>query len=500
MAIPAGFPSYRVFAHHDCTHNQLAAICNRVLFDTGMLLDRGAAEAYIEVSRKFGASLGYTAPISFEAFLDHYTGSKRARYEDAVRQYRQYGLRDKDSRVKAFIKEEKTEFRDAKRNPDPRMIQFRGPVYSAYFATFLKPIERKIYFAEGSRENGWPVGRQIAKGLNQSAKGALFHSKWRMFVDPVGIVIDGTRFDAHVTEVLQQGEHMVYTIANPSRELLRLLGKQIVNKCVTTKGIVYTVSFRRMSGDMNTSCGNCLIMVNIVVSYFARHFPQVKFQLMDDGDDCVIILERADKDLVFPLEGSLFPIHCAGLGMNIKIESHFYSIEQVSWCQSSPILLPSGYTFIRNPSKIISGALTSSKWLRMGSLKARRKLCHTIGLCELVLNQGVPVLQAFAQALVRNANTKATLRHLDGGDQLFYRVRKELGVECLTTLPRVQPLSISDETRLSFSNAFGISVDDQLAYERYFAQWSFSLDEPQFQQGHIDVENWRWEGLILETF
>jgi len=500
MALPREFSHSRIFAHHNCLHNQQIAIQNRVLFDTGMLPDPEAAQYYLAACRRLGRSLGFTPPISYDAFLDHYSGGKRRRYEDAVAKCKTFGVSKQDARVEAFVKCDKIVFKEGldKPNPDPRAIQFRDPVYSAEFGCYLKPIEHKIYNCSGSRSNGLPPGRQIAKGLNQLDKGLLYHQKWLSFKDPAGIVIDGTRFDAHVSEVLQRGEHLVYTSANPDPYFKWLLSLQIRNKCFSTRGIAYTVWYRRMSGDMNTAVGNCTIMTMMVASYFNRYFPDDYYQLIDDGDDCVILVERARKDVVFPLDGRLFYLHCSGLGMNIKVESHITSIEETSWCQSSPVLTPAGYKFIRNPAKVISGALVSPKWPQMKSAKSRAKLCNTIGMCEAILNLGIPMLQSFACALIRNSGTAATLRTFDQGEQLIYRVRNELRVSVLKRLPSVKPAEISMETRLSFAKAFGYDVDAQLYYERSFDAWRFSLEEPLELPDHMEVHQWLWEGFEPE--
>jgi len=371
-------------------------------------------------------------------------------------------------------------------------------VYSAEFGTYLKPIERKVYNASGSHFNGLPPGRQIAKGLNQLGKGQLFREKWEMFINPAGIIIDGTRFDAHVTEVLQQGEHDVYRQANPSPHFSWLLGLQICNNVTTTKGLKYAVWFRRMSGDMNTACGNCIIMVMMIVSYFDRYFPKDDYQLMDDGDDCIILVEQHRKDVIFPLEGTKFYDHCSGLGMNVKVESHITTFEQTSWCQSSPILTPDGYKFIRDPSKVISGALVSHKWLEFTTHRMRARLCNTIGMCEAILNRGIPILQSFAHALIRNSGTSQTLRSFDQGEQLIYRVRNELGKSCLRHLPSVPPTPITMETRHSFAEAFGIDLDTQLYLESVMDQWKFSLDSPVPEPPHLDVPTWDWQGFEPE--
>lgn len=62
-------------------------------------------------------------------------------------------------------------------------------------------------------------------------------------------------------------EHSIYNAMFRSDELAELLGWQLTNKgfARTTDGLIkYEVKGCRMSGDMNTALGNCMIMCALV--------------------------------------------------------------------------------------------------------------------------------------------------------------------------------------------------------------------------------------------
>lgn len=498
MALP-GLPCiYRVFAHHDCTHNQLTAIhnrvCGRVPEPEGSRL-----ENLLRTAKRIGKSLGYVAPITLDQFVDHYTGAKRERYREAAEQYRRNGISKRDAAVKMFIKLEKIRFKEfprghKKNNPDPRAIQFRDPVFSAVFATYLKPIEYRLYTMRGNRLNGLPPSRVIGKGLNQGERASLLKTKMQRFQKPVIISLDMSRFDQHVSKGLLQVEHNVYRQCNSDPEFMRLCSWQLVNHVTTTKGIKYVTLGKRMSGDMNTACGNCVIVVVIVANFFETR--NEKWDLLDDGDDMLLIVEQEDASRI---ESDIIK-HFLECGMEADVEGIARNICDVNWCQSKVVYRDLDEPmFIRDPAKVMSGALAGPKWQNAPTLAYRQKLCYTIGLCELILNKGIPVLQSYAAALMRNAGTTKTTS-IDQTEQLYYRVKAELRKTRLVSLPRTSPAPITTIARETFERAFGVSIDEQLAWESYLDTWKFSLQTPLPMPSPINVPDWTWESEDLEWY
>lgn len=92
---------------------------------------------------------------------------------------------------------------------------------------------------------------------------------------------------------------------------------------------------------------------------------------------------------------------------------------------------------------------------------------HQIGQCELAVNMGVPVLQAYALAMLRNAKRAWTNKPTYTG-----RLQKAIR-EYKSHDGDIRPLPITVEARLSFEEAFGMPLWEQLWYERLFETVTF---------------------------
>jgi hypothetical protein len=211
----------------------------------------------------------FKAPISSDEFVRLYDGPKRKRYEAALIQLERNGLLERDGDVQLFIKDEKV-CSWTKVDPAPRLISPRDPKYCIAVGRYIKPIEHLLYKAV-ARVWGETT---IAKGLNFNDRGKLMEKKWASFRKPVAVGLDASRFDQHVSYRALQWEHSVYMRCFPSEgrdgKLARLLRRQLNNKgvCyVDDHQVSYSHRGGRMSGDMNTALGNCLIMTGLVWEY-----------------------------------------------------------------------------------------------------------------------------------------------------------------------------------------------------------------------------------------
>jgi hypothetical protein len=421
-------------------------------------------------ARKIAKRLPRVIPDRPEQMATRYTGAKRARYALAAQRLLAEGVSRKDATVSMFVKMEK--LNPVKVNPDCRAIQFRTPKYCVAIGQYLKPLEHIIYELSGDGKL-LPPDRLIGKGLNQTERAELLVKKWHRFDRPVVVGIDATRFDKHIHTGLLEVEQIIYNAMVRDRTFARYMSWQMVNKGRTRSGVKYTVRGKRMSGDMNTALGNCLIMVICVA--FVLH--GIKYDLLDDGDDLLILCEDKLLCEVQQRVGRLL-----SFGLVVKAEAPERSLPEVNWCQSNPIeVMPGKWRFIRHPTKAFACALGGSKYME-SSLKLRKKLVNSIGLCELVLNSGVPVLQEFAVALIRNAATTETLK-FDSIDSMYYRVMRE------TALPMA--VEIHPSARDSFMAAFGVTPQDQVDMELRLRNWSFSLQGDVAYPCDIDKISWK---------
>lgn len=459
------------FAHHDCVHNQAISIHNRVCGKVpqptkeGLKFMRKGAD-YIK------RSMPATTQEELGEFALKYPPSKRKRYLDALDQVLTNGIDEDDAFVTQFVKCEKVA--PTKINPDPRSIQFRAPKYCVMLASYLKPMEQFLYQMKLRSPHCKSYTRVVGKGLNQVERAELLQRKLENFSDPVILSLDMSRFDQHVSLEALEIEHSVYLHSNPDPYFRQLLSWQLHNKVRSKLGFRYKTRGKRMSGDMNTALGNCVQMIAMVSG--AMEELNVWFDIMDDGDDCLLIIESRDLDLVV----AKLPAMMLLCGHELKIEHIAHSMNDVEWCQSKPIYDGTKWKFVRNPFKVMSGALVGVRWFGIKP-KTRLEYLSGIARCELVLNSGVPVLEEYAKALLRNSR---------GADPKFDQTSGEWWryIRELRHLDDPQP--ISQEARLSFAHAFGVSVTSQIEYEEYLKNWNFDVHPFSVESVSWDPETW----------
>lgn len=460
IARPAIAGTMNPIAYDECICNEAVAIRNRVCGEVPVpnakALKRLRARA-----RRLARRLPKVKPWELSRGPSTYSGRKRLRYERAAEKVRVRPTTRRDAQVRAFIKFEKL-----MKVSDPRMIQHRSWRYNVDLMRYLKPLEHIIYEMKGDGKL-LPKGRSIAKGLSNKARAAMFVRKWKEFEDPVAITLDVSRFDRHVNEDLLRIEHTIYrAMHNYDPHLTQLLGWQINNKATTVQGIRYTRRGGRMSGDMNTALGNCILMVLMCSDYLEQ--LNVKYDLLDDGDDCLVIVERKDAKKVE--DGAIAQF--LDYGMSVKVENVADRLEDVEWCQSRLVETEIGeWTFARNWTKVLSIDLAGVKYL--SSEKAQRRLAKTIGIGELSGFAGLPILQEYALALIRNGGNAKPF-DIDMTDDYYYRFRNEQafrqGRDRLIW-GTVEPRDVSDLARASFSKAYGVSPSRQKEIEVALRNW-----------------------------
>jgi len=280
-----------------CLENEVRGVLGRVLSlvpkpTWGAVANlRKEADVLVRRLRKL-AGVRHLSPWQRGQVYEKYGGSRRKRYAQAEESFvRGESLRKRDAEISAFVKAEK--FWGAFK--DPRIIQFRTVRYNLELGTFLKPVEKLLYRLSGCKSMGGlacMVGLPwVVKGLDSIGRAKVLQGKIGQFRHPVIVSLDASRFDKHVSEKVLEVEHGIYLALFGNDPLLRrLLQWQIVNKGRTMHGLKYSCRGKRMSGDMNTALGNCLVSLLLVLAVF-RELGISKFQIHDDGDDCLIIVE-----------------------------------------------------------------------------------------------------------------------------------------------------------------------------------------------------------------
>jgi len=453
--------SLRYGLHNNSLNNGCRAIVERVFRSPGadgQLLPPPpcTADPFLRLRRfRIGLlrSVGEHRPISREKFLDYYQGRRRQCYERAVQSLEERALSERDFGVeKAFVKAEKINF-SAKPDPPPRVIQPRNPRYNVEVGVYLRSLEHSVY--KGIAEMfGGPT---VMKGFTAEGVASELRSMWMEFGDPVAVGLDASRFDQHVRPEMLKWEHSVYLGCYPGvyrGRLSWLLSGQLTNKCYLQAGdgrIKYVVDGSRMSGDMNTSLGNCLIMCALVHTLAAERGTRVR--LANNGDDCVVIMERRDLAAFTRNLKEWF----LEFGFNMKVEEPVDIFERIEFCQAHPVFDGERYIMVRDWRTVTSkDACCVNR--DYGHGRSAKAWLGAVGECGLAMSGGIPVMQEYYQAFRRHGVLGREIACVN-----------ETGMAMLARGLHREAREPTDEARVSFYMAYGLLPSAQKAIEAMLA-------------------------------
>lgn len=453
FALNAPRPQNGFSVHNNSLNNLVRGINERVFYtDCNGTLPQQPRVNGFEALRPFGVDFTttYLRPWTLEEFVESYTGRQYNRYKRAADSLASKPLSRDDATVATFIKCEKINFH-AKSDPAPRIIQPRDPRFNAAIGVFIKPLEKLIY------KNLGKLYRKpcVAKGFDVYQTGDIIASKWRMFENPCAVSLDASRFDQHVSVAALKWTHSVYLQFNDDPEFKRMLGMMLrnVGRGLCADGRVsYEVDGCRMSGDMDTALGNCLLMVAMTYSYCKS--LGICHEVMDNGDDIVVIMDRTDE----PMFRANLKKYYADLGFTMKVEPTVYVLEEIEFCQMHPVYDGTQWRMVRNLICLAkdlvctTGQTQVDDWL------------EAIGLGGISLTSGLPVYQAFYVMLAKfgrkRKKSKIESWHLYSGS----------GFARLAGLTKRRTAPISTEARVSFEKAFGLDFGRQDALEMLYSQ------------------------------
>lgn len=438
-------------------HNLTRAVCERVfyvkrggIFTTPpQPVDFGASLA--EVKRLLVPVLPRIVPWTTQEFLDSCKGPKRGRYEKAAESLREEDLCPRDAEVEVFIKYEKTDH-TTKQDPVPRVISPRSPRFNLKLGKFIKKLEPLLFKSLGKLFGDTTV----IKGFNAYQSAQKLRKKWECFKNPVAVGLDASRFDQHVSRDALLWEHDIYRLCFPNRKdrrrLMRLLKYQLDNKCTgyAPDGMLkYHVSGTRMSGDMNTSLGNCVLMCSMIKAYSLH--TGIQLRLANNGDDCVVFMESCDLDRFNEGVYDFF----LGLGFDMKVEKPVYEFEQIEFCQTHPVFDGSRWIMMRNPNIVPS---KDSVFLQ--PYQSKRQVfgwMNAVSLGGLRMTGRLPVLQNFYRLCGRYGEQGQKTPKVWSWfhSRMIEKMDRDFG-------------PVSPEARLSFWLAFNITPDQQEVQEDEF--------------------------------
>jgi len=415
-----------------------------------------------EVCRK----VGQAAPVSLGQVVEMYQGRKRTIYLNAKERYELLGWCKTYPWLKAFVKMEKV-------NPDkaPRCIQPRDPVYNICLATYIKPLEHRVYKAI---DKVFGDGPTVIKGYNVEQVGRIMRGKWNSFNRPVAIGLDAVKFDMHVSKEALEWEHSVYNRIYRCKKLRTMLRHQIYQRggarCKDGH-LSYKVVGRRASGDMNTALGNCLLMCGLVHAYAAE--KGVKVKLMNNGDDCVVMMESEDEHVFLRSLDDWF----YQMGFRMTTEKPVYSLPEIEFCQMRPIEYGDNQVImVRN----INVALRKDTLITVdvSTEKTLKAWMTAVGKGGLSLTGGIPIMQNFYRRLIALGcgvvSKVATQLNQNSGMYLL-----GVGIDRHFVEPTAQ-------ARLNVFRAWGITPDQQVSLEHYYDAYEFNHGSAVGVDSHIN--------------
>lgn len=386
--------------------------------------------------------------------VETYTGRRRTIYENALKKLEQIGLSRQDAKSIAFVKMELV-------NPTkaPRCIQPRAPAYNLSLGRYIKANEHRLYDAI---KKVYGDGPTVMKGYNVQEIGAIAQGKWESFHNPVAVGLDATKFDMHVSPQALAWEHSIYTSLFPNdNNLNKLLSWQMNNRgagfCNDGK-LKYRVKGKRFSGDMNTGLGNCLIMCAMIHAFAEERGVNVK--LMNNGDDCVVMMEKEDLEK-FNYELKEWFI---AMGFRMVAEEPVYELHQIEFCQMHPIIVNGKARMVRNIWSALRKDTMSTHPLTNHPL--REKWCTAVGTGGLSLTGGVPIMQDFYQCYQRIGCMRVS-NMLD--DPTF-----ATGMKLMSKGMAEQYSEPDAFTRVQVFEAWGVTPDEQVALEQLYQNYTLT--------------------------
>jgi len=235
-----------------------------------------------------------------------------------------------------------------------------------------------------------------------------------------------------------------------------------------------------MSGDMNTALGNCLLMTGMVFGAM-NHLGVRQFQVVDDGDDCLVLVERSELER---LQREL-PRVFLEFGQELKLENIARHPQEIVFCQCKLTWASDGWTMARDWRKVLSQSCCGTK--HWNNPRVVPGMFGALGDCENALHGGIPILGAFAKRLRElSGGSRVSMEHLDTSYQ--YRV----GQYQLGQVRDIPDKIVTWEARFQFELTWGVDVATQLAIEHQIALWTPGI---QFRDVGPELD-YRWEHTL----
>nr|AOC55063.1 RNA-dependent RNA polymerase [Pinela virus] len=443
--------------------DELQTICNRHLKATPPVeLDSLAWKLFHRRMCTTSRLIGRVPTATIACVLEGKSGRRRKRFFQGIKELGESPVCKKDAAITEMQKLEMYESCKLEVKED-RGIQFRSVKYNVALARHLHNIEKRVI---GMHPDGYHPVMKGATPQQRAERLAIGASSFRR---PVYLLLDHSRFDAHVNVALLREEHKFYLrCRGKNAELARLLKMQIVNRGRSKGGVKYRTLGKRMSGDINTGLGNTIINYCIIMSWLDA--SSVKGHVYLDGDDSVVIIEKEDECKLVPLEN-----HMGALGM-VTIMDRTEDFWRAEFCQSRPVLVDGTVRFIRNPQKVLATVGRSAERLDPSTAA---EVLRASAMCELAMNGNAPVISKFCRRI---------LEHLGDGRVVFSNTQLWKAEQYGIRFKIPQGGEVDPESRYTFWRAWDIDPGMQEAYEQQDLIWSAFMSEAKRRRTRVKVD------------
>jgi len=201
-----------------------------------------------------------------------------------------------------------------------------------------------------------------------------------------------------------------------------------------------------------------------MIDSYVRSRGIKKFSIADDGDDCLVFVERKDLANLLVNVDNYF----RELGFVMKIDCVAHEFEQIEFCQTKPVFDGAIYRMVRDPKLSMAKDCLSVKPLDSKSIFM--KWLGACGQGGLSLTGGIPIMQNYYRCMIRASGGKCLTGDLTLETGFYF-----LGARMSQTFR--EP---TDRSRYSFWLAFGIVPEMQIAIEAWLDSQNLEYGKPLF--------------------
>lgn len=442
------------FYWNNCACNEYDALLRRHLLPTVTGYDpvidaSGALHELQTLVDELSDTMPRFVPASHKELMANTRATIKKRYRLAYWNLRQkvINLGSRETRVKAFVKYEKIPIGKFETGKPPRLIQFRDFTYLYELKRHILGHTLAIKRDSALKWHEQPIQSIMTKYHDSYGCAEAMYESWCLFSSPVAVCLDHSKFDGHYDTQLLEIEHMYWQRLCVSPKLRWLLEQQLFNKGSTANGIRYSAPGHRKSGEYTTSEGNSL-MNYAMLRMWIKASGVERARIHVNGDDSVVIIDVKDYPRLLPLD------YFRNFNMETECDRVVYDFQRITYCQASPVRVIKderiSWYMVKEPVRTISRLRYCDKKFK----RSTNRFMVGVGLCELAVNSGIPILQNLSLWFVSH----------DG---------KPLG--CVDKVPALSSGNLSvykkvqEVTRTDFEIAFGIPAMTQVALENAIA-------------------------------